>query len=174
MSQSRRCPFLFLPALFFISFTLLAAKAGELPPVSGKPILQITGAIQHMNSEQAAHLDAEQLLALEQIELSVTTPWTDGETRFAGPRLRDVLRLVGASGRVLKAVALNDYAVDIPVSDAENYPVILALHMNGKRLRVRDKGPLWVIYPWGDFAELRTETVYSRSIWQLKELRVNE
>lgn len=174
MSRSRRYLLLFLPALFFSGLALLPAGAGELPPASGKPILQISGAIQHMNSDQAAHLDAEQLLALEQVKLSVSTPWTDGEVRFAGPRLRDVLRLVGASGRTLKAVALNDYAVDIPMSDAENYPVILALRMNGKRLRVRDKGPLWVIYPWGDFAELRTQTVYARSIWQLRELKVHE
>jgi hypothetical protein len=44
--------------------------------------------------------------------------------------------------------------------------------MNGEHLRVRTKGPLWVIYPWNDYSELQSESYYSRSIWQLRSLNV--
>jgi hypothetical protein len=43
--------------------------------------------------------------------------------------------------------------------------------MNVRAIQVRDKGPIWIIYPAGTSdhgsAELRTKMV-----WQLKELRV--
>ncbi|MCH8808257.1 MAG: hypothetical protein IH993_00260, partial [Proteobacteria bacterium] len=44
----------------------------------------------------------------------------------------------------------------------------------GEILRTRSKGPLWVIYPWSERPELRTQVVYGRSIWQIKELMVEE
>ena len=50
--------------------------------------------------------------------------------------------------------AANDYSVEIPISDFAAYRVVLALKMNGEILR--------------------TEVGYGRSIWQIKELVVEE
>jgi hypothetical protein len=50
--------------------------------------------------------------------------------------------------------------------------VILAYRMNGEALRVRDKGPLWVVYPQDDFRALRTKEVQGKWAWQVKEIRV--
>ena len=100
------------------------------------------------------------------------TPWTTGTTKFEGPLVRDVMKRVGATGSLVKATAINDYSVEIPLSDFEAYPVILAMKMNGEALRARSKGPLWVIYPWSEHSRLRTEEIYARSIWQVKEMVV--
>jgi len=85
-----------------------------------------------------------------------------------------VLAYVGAGGAtMLRTVALNDYAVNVPVTDALDYDVILAMSMNGETLRVRDRGPLWIIYPWTEeYPELRNEIYHGRSIWQLKGIIV--
>jgi len=37
---------------------------------------------------------------------------------------------------------------------------------------LREKGPLWVIYPYDSDAKFRTEVIYSRSIWQLDRLAI--
>jgi hypothetical protein len=37
-------------------------------------------------------------------------------------------------------------------------------------MSVRDKGPLWLIYPYDSKAEYQSETIYSRSIWQLVKI----
>jgi hypothetical protein len=37
---------------------------------------------------------------------------------------------------------------------------------------VREKGPVFIIYPFDSFPELRNLTYYSRSIWQVKALNV--
>ena len=43
----------------------------------------------------------------------------------------------------------------------------------GRRaMPVRDKGPLFIIYPFDSSAELRSEPYYSRSAWQLRTIEV--
>jgi hypothetical protein len=37
-------------------------------------------------------------------------------------------------------------------------------------MSLREKGPLWVIYPYDSDPAYRTEETYSRSIWQLNRL----
>ena len=121
-------------------------------------------------SEQ--RFDRARLAALPQVTVRTTTPWTEGLTAFTGPLARDVLAEAGIGGTRVQALAINDYAVEIPVSDFEQFSVIIAMARNGKSMRVRDRGPLWVIYPWSDHPELRNERYHGRSIWQLKALTV--
>lgn len=163
--------------LFGAALGLRTLAAAELSPSAGNPILEISGLITNSNANDAednpvARFDLESLRQMKQVALKVETPWTDGTVTFRGPLLSDLLNSVGATGRHMRATALNDYVIDIPVSDVESYPVILALERDGAQMRVRDKGPIWVIYPWRDFEELRTELYYGRSIWQLKSIRV--
>lgn len=117
-------------------------------------------------------LSYDELLKLPQQNFSTLTPWSKEPRRYAGPLLRDVLTRAKAQGTVLKAVALNDYQVSIPASDAQDWNVIVALQIDGKPIAVRDKGPFFVIYPFDSDARLQTATYYSRSIWQLKSIQV--
>ena len=82
--------------------------------------------------------------------------------------MSELLRAIGGRGETLRAVAINDYSVTIPTTDLQTYPVLLAIKRDGEYMRIRDKGPLWIIYPWSDYPELRTEVYHARSIWQLK------
>jgi hypothetical protein len=148
--------------------------AGALDPPQGRVILEVRGKISNANGAGVALFDRQMLESLPQETVETVTPWTDGQTTFTGPLARDLLTLVGAAGKQVEAVALNDYAVVIPTSDFEDYRVILAMLMNGKPMGVRDKGPLWVIYPWSEHPELQTDVVHGRSIWQLKAINVEE
>lgn len=150
------------------------ARAQGLEPPQGRVIFTISGRISQTNGTGVADFDRAMLLALPAATIETMTPWTDGVTKFEGPLARDLLQRVGAKGSRVKALAINDYSVVIPVSDFETYPVILAMKMNGEVLRTRTKGPLWVIYPWSEKPELRSEVIYGRSIWQVKEIVVEE
>jgi hypothetical protein len=149
-------------------------NAGALDAPQGRIILELRGKISNTNGEGVALFDRRMLERLPQETVITVTPWTDGQTTFSGPLARDLLKLVGAAGKQVEAVALNDYGVVIPTSDFEDYRVILALLINGKPMRIRDKGPLWVIYPWSEHPELQTDVVHGRSIWQLKAMNVRE
>ncbi len=150
------------------------ATAKDLAVPQGRVILTVSGRIDHSNSKGVIEFDRAMLEAMPTTTIETMTPWTDGVARFEGPLMRDLMKWVGARGSRLRATALNDYAVEIPIEDFERYPVILAMKVNGEILRTRDKGPLWIIYPWSDRPELRSEVGYSRSIWQIKELVVRK
>lgn len=148
------------------------ADAGTVTEPKGKIILTIDGRISNTNADGAINFDLAQIEALPKVTFTTTTPWTDGATRFEGVLLRDLLKAAGADGRRLKAVALNDYASEIPASDAEKHEVIVAYKSDGKYMPVRSKGPLWVMYPFDDDPTLKNEKVYARSVWQLRRLSV--
>lgn len=154
----------------FLFFDPFDSAALDLP--RGPAVLTLSGSIQRTNKDDKAILDAAILRSLPQHKVQTDTPWTEGAVVFEGPLLRDVLDLVGAEGEIIKTTAINDYFVDIPVNDAYRFDIIMAMRMNGKELTIRTKGPLWVIYPWSSNDRLRSETYYSRSIWQLMRIDV--
>ncbi len=151
-------------------FTGAAAWALDAP--KGPVVLQVSGLIEAHNQGQLAALDMKALQALPQKSFTTQTPWDRKPVTFSGPLLRDVLQLVKAKGQHIRAVALNDYRVKLPVSDAHDHDVVVALQMNGQPIPVRTKGPLFIVYPFDAKKELQHKTYYERAIWQLKALEV--
>ncbi|WOD07208.1 hypothetical protein [Marinomonas sp. GJ51-6] len=80
--------------------------------------------------------------------------------------------VVGAKSETLSVKALNDYSALVPVQDGYEHDVILAMDMNGKAMRVRDKEPLFILYPFDQDASLNNEVIYNRSVWQIKSINV--
>lgn len=117
--------------------------------------------------------DMRALEALPQRTYRVTTPWYLRPVTFQGPLLRDVLAAAGAgSGTRIEAVAVNDYAATIPFEHAQAYDMIIALRMDGKPMSPRDKGPLFVVYPYDRLPPEVREQSFGLSVWQLDGLRV--
>lgn len=151
---------------------LLIAPAMALETPKERPILTISGKIGERNAGDKARFDMKMLEALPQHTFTTRTPWYDRPVKFTGPLLSDVLAAVKASGTSISAIAINDYKITIPVSDTQKHKVIVARLLDDQPMAVRDKGPLFVIYPFDSDAELRSSTYYERSIWQLKALDI--
>lgn len=149
----------------------LAAAMG-LPPASGPVVLTVTGDIARTNAGPAAEFDLAMLEALATRETVTQTPWYDGIRSFSGPLMSAVMEAVGARGEALRVIAINDYAVDIPVTDGMDWPVIFATRIDGRPLSVRDKGPLFVIYPFDEQPDLYNEMYFGRSVWQVTRVEV--
>ena len=147
-----------------------SARALEAP--KGKVVLSVVGLVGRANADKRADFDMAMLEALPQHSFTTATPWFKEARRFSGPLLRDVLAAAGAKGTALRAVALNDYKVEIPVEDALKYRVVMATRLDGQPMPLREKGPLFIIYPYDESADLRSERFYSRSAWQLRTLEV--
>jgi len=159
-----------LAALF--AWLLLIPVAHALESPSGRVLLTVTGDIATSNVGDEAHFDREMLLALPQHETVTGTPWHDGAVQFTGPLGRDLLAAVGAVGSTLRITALNDYSANMPVADLHDHDVILAMTLDGEPLRVRDHGPIFVIYPFDDSPQLLNEEVLMRSVWQVHRIDV--
>jgi hypothetical protein len=113
-----------------------------------------------------------ELAALPQHSVTTPTPWHDGERAYSGPLLRDVLASANAKAQDARFVALNDYRIEIPISDFHEHPVILAIRLEGKPMTIRDKGPLFVMYPFDKRPELRKTVYFSRCVWQLHRIEL--
>lgn len=148
------------------------SRAAELPRPTGPVILTVTGASVNTNAPGLAEFDRAMLVGLGLSRLTTWTPWTDGEREFEGVLARRLMKAVGASGSEVRVVALNDYESVIPLADFDDYPVLLAIRLDGEVLKVRDKGPIWVIYPWSEHPELDDQPTRRKSVWQVESLHV--
>ncbi|WP_112663393.1 molybdopterin-dependent oxidoreductase [Microvirga flavescens] len=156
----------------FSLFWMSAAYADPLPAPTEKPILTIAGNIDTTNKDGTAQFDRAMLLELGLETIETTTPWYNGPVKFEGVSLDKLLKRVGAKGERVVAIALNDYSSEIPMEDFAKHDVILALKRNGEYMPVRDKGPLFIIYPFDSKPELKSQTYYGRSVWQVAKLVV--
>lgn len=158
---------LLLPALLLAPGSVVG---GSLGTPSGKVILTVGGNIENTNVGGEAHFDRNMLEALGVTELAQETPWTEGRQTFSGVLGQKLLDAVGARGDTMLARAINDYEVAIPLADFRNYPVLFALKQNGSYMRVRNKGPIWIVYPREQFPELDNEETKQKWIWQLSSI----
>ena len=99
--------------------------------------------------------------------MTTETPWTEGSHTYRGVLLRELVKKYGLKSSEVKAMAVNDYWAAVPVEDGDKYPVLVAEKQDGKPLTLRNKGPLWIIYPLSDYPDLNKELYHSRMVWQL-------
>jgi len=152
---------------------LVGASALALDAPKGKVVLTLLGGIADSNAAgKKAEFDMAMLAKLPQHSFKTRTPWHDEVREYTGPRLRDLLAAVKADGKVLKAIALNDYQVEIPAEDAAKFDVIVARLADGKPMSIRDKGPLFIMYPFDTKETLQSPLYYSRAAWQLKAIEI--
>lgn len=164
-------------SVFAFVFGLLFAVQGalhaqELQRPSSDVLLTIDGKIGVTNANGKAEFDRGMLEALGMQTIVTTNPFETGTHTFDGVLISDLLKAVNADGSNLAAVAHDGYSVIIPAEDALNYPVMLAMVWNGKTMKIRNRGPLWVIYPIGKYPELQDQKYSARSVWQLKKITV--
>lgn len=145
-------------------------EAGDpVPAPTEEVVLRVTGT----DRARPVEFDMPTLEQLGLVEYSVDDRQAEGRrATFQGVLLSSLLDVVGAEGAtVLRTVALNDYGVDIPVSDVEDYPVLLATRVDGERMSVERYGPTRVIYPT-DAYDLDPTVYDPRWIWQLASIVV--
>ncbi|MAC78790.1 MAG: oxidoreductase [Rhodobacteraceae bacterium] len=161
-------------AAFGLCLAALPALADVLPVPTGEVVLTISGAISNTNVDDTAQFDMDMLKAMDVETFETSTMWTEGVQTFTGVSLHALLEAVGADDVTIHATAINDYAVDIPPGDWKNEGPILAYERNGALMTIRNKGPLWIVYPFDSDARFRAEVIYSRSIWQLDRIIVGD
>lgn len=155
-----------------LAVMVFPGQAGTLPDFKGPVILTVTGLDLPDHPDGQARFDVPMLQALGQSSITTASIWTDGKHRYTGTPLAAVLRYLAVKDARIALHALNDYVVEMPTAEIVDAYPILAYDMDGAPMPVRDKGPIWVIYPYDDDALLRTDTTFTRSVWQLDRIDV--
>ncbi|SBS31059.1 hypothetical protein MAQ5080_01842 [Marinomonas aquimarina] len=163
---------LFWNTLTMLCATLSMHAMAVLEEPSGNVILAVSGNIEHFNSPQQAQFDFAMLKQLPAYEITTQTPWEEGVHHYVGFDPSDLLEQLEADGNVIRLTAFNQYITEVPLTDFEELGAIIAYQMDGADIPVRNKGPLMVIYDFDQYPELRNETYYGRSIWQIQSMHV--
>ena len=151
---------------------LLIASALMSVTASAQDIALLTVSGADGSEIKSYDLNALKALGVESFE--TTTIWTEGKQTFTGVPLLALFKDIEVTHGEVDAIAVNDYSVPIPVSDAVEGGPMVAFEVDGKPMSIRDKGPLWIVYPYDSKTDYQSETIYSRSIWQLDRLRIQQ
>ncbi|WP_339109685.1 molybdopterin-dependent oxidoreductase [Thioclava sp. GXIMD4216] len=159
----------YLKSALAILALVIASALTPLPSHAAQTVLTVLGAPDH---DGPVPMDMAALKALPAASFTTTTTWTQGPQAFTGIYMADFLAAFHVTGGSVKLTAVNDYSVTVPVSDLRQHEALLAYERNGSVMSVRDKGPLWLVYPFDSDEDLRNEVVYSRSIWQVVKIEI--
>jgi hypothetical protein len=152
-----------------ISTSSITEKTNKVA-VKNDTLLSIQ-ALANSGCESAVQLNSAELLALPQQQFMTHHSWSDKAETFSGPLLQDVLNTTCNNSEKIKLTALNDYAIDMDFNEVKKYQPIIALSVNGKRLSVREKGPLWVMLPL-DEHKITDRSLDGIMIWQLSDIEI--
>ncbi|MDA0230395.1 MAG: molybdopterin-dependent oxidoreductase [Proteobacteria bacterium] len=159
-------------------YTVVSAQtlaAGDvIPAPTGRKVLAVSGNISGANMGGAAVFDMATLESIGVVRFTTETAWSEKPITFDGVLLSAILDVIGADSgaTTLKVTALNDYAIEVPIADAREWPTILALKADGEYMSVREKGPLWLVYPRHMNAQFGNDTYNARWIWQIATIEV--
>ena len=148
-------------------------KSTEPIPRPGKSVvLTVVGATAGNTASGNIEFDIATLERIGLVRFTSKNRWYNEPMTYEGVLGSAFLDAVGVPDRAttIRATALNDYVVRIPIEDLRRWPVVLALKLNGKYMSIRDKGPIWIVYPNHVFEELGGPAHQGKWIWQLKEI----
>lgn len=158
--------------LFLVSMTLAVSAFADPLPKASRALFVVYGKIAHSNSERGVEIDRKILESIGLKTLKTATPFTKSVDTYRGVLMRDLLAYVGAGNLTVQVRALDNYTIEIPGEDFKKFDVLLAVERNGKAMRVRDKGPAWIVYPLDQHKELNNTLYNDRYVWQIKSIEV--
>ena len=62
--------------------------------------------------------------------------------------------------------------VEFTVGSLAFNTALIATRQNGDTMHPRDKGPLWIVFPYSGGPQFQTEAIFAQSVWQLNRLDV--
>lgn len=151
---------------FLGAFLACAPRATALDPRTPEGPVILTVA---QSGGETWTFDRAMLQSLGWTTITTVTSFTVGPQEFSGIPLAALIDATGATGMVIEATALNDYRVELPFAHAADHDVFLALDQNGQPMRVRDRGPVWIVYPQ-DSLRPANDRFDTFMVWQLRDI----
>lgn len=144
-----------------------------IPQPAGATMLTVWGKIGTTNGDGIVQMDRATIEQVGVVEYSVKDPFSSTTIRYSGVLMRDLLALwqVPEDAQTVYLTALNDYAIDIPISDFYDYPVLFALQADGVYMEPDYQGPAMLVYPVDQY-DFEVNQVKRNWIWQIKSIEL--
>ena len=150
------------------------ALLSTMPEPSGEVILTIKGDIAQTNVGDELQFDLDMIESVGVVEYSLGDPFEERQVTYRGVLMRDMLAAAGiaAKAKTLKITALNDYAIEIPVAEFDEYPIMMALQADGEYRQPDYRGPSMLVYPLHAYDNFDMNRVQDNWIWQIKTFEI--
>lgn len=167
----------FLRAALLAIASMASVSAGDARAPVGPVVLTVAGKVANTNRpayderrdvffayhergfDDAFSFDLATLDSLGQKEVHIEYENWPEPMSPSGPLLEDVLETAGCAPGPLSTLALDGYATTITGEKRRAHEWIVATRINGRRLAIGGRGPLWLVYdPPGDRPALTEES----------------
>lgn len=155
--------------------TPASLKPGDaIPTPTGAVILTVTGDISAKNNGDVLELDMATLEKFGVVKYDIDDPWLKTKVNYSGVLLSDFLKIIGASSSAdnIHIIALDGYAVDITITEAEKWPILIATQSNGEYMTIEENGPTRIIFPLGHYPEIDVILYQDLFIWSIESIEV--
>lgn len=118
-------------------------------------------------------LKLEDIQSLPETTYTTELLWDKGVAEFTGVTLSTLLTHV--YGRIPEKVdisGLNNYHAVVSREDIVRFQPILAYKKDKHYLKIRNKGPYWVVYPLNLYPELNLTKYHAQMVWQVNEFKL--
>ncbi|WP_295895263.1 hypothetical protein [uncultured Vibrio sp.] len=122
-------------------------------------------------------------LSYEQISKEIPTnsfktklPWYEEPNAFTGMLVTDLISYLGkqpSDVTNVSFIALNDYAASSTIEDILKYEPIIAYKMNKNKMKIRNKGPYWLVFNVDKYQEIDNDIFYTQMVWQIDEIIIH-
>jgi hypothetical protein len=140
-----------------------------IPTPQGPIVLTVSG-----DALGFVELDMAAIEAVGLVEYTVQDPFLHRPITYRGPLMSELLDAIQADPDAtnMRLVALNDYAIDMPVSMVREYPILFAIMADGEYMEIADRGPAMLVLPY-DHYEFERPASDAFWIWQIKSIEIN-
>lgn len=148
-------------------------SAGDTIPMPAEDVvLTISGNITITNLDDTLAFDMPTLEKLGLVKYTVNDPWLQTEVSYTGILFADLLKYAGAPDSVtaVEAIALDGYAAEVPISEVQEWPVLLATQADGQHMTIENNGPTRVIFPYDSHSDITAAR--NMSVWNVERLEV--
>jgi DMSO/TMAO reductase YedYZ molybdopterin-dependent catalytic subunit len=147
-----------------------AGPPAPVPTPSGAPVLTITGAVANHNDGSAVAFDLLTLDAMATVTTDIYEPFVKKDVKFTGVPMIELLGRAGVTpaATTVQLHALDDYKVDLKISDMADPDILLATKADGARIPVGAGGPIRLVFP-ADSAVGKNKDIW---IWSIDSITV--
>ncbi len=162
---------IFLTLAVILLSSLLTGCGSQENADLGPALLTVSGKIGAKNSGDTYVLDQAYFEA-RSVELVLDDPWMGGGITYRGVLVRDLAKdvKVANDAKVLRVISSDGQTLNIYLTDAEKWDIMLAHWADGTELDADSGGPVKVVFP----AEARNTYVDKFWMWWLTNAEVNK
>ena len=125
----------------------------------------IEASSQHLSVDELTH-------GLKYVSERVYNPYEKRTDIYGGVLIDEfVQKYANENTQSIELIAIDDYSITITKDEWKSMRIILSTEINNKKISIKNKGPLRIVFPDYDPQETQYQTNIASWIWMIKKIK---